>query len=105
MVLAGRGCIALEASARKYWENCILRVILKRRALLHRCRVLAKQVSWKFRVPVVLHLIVLLIKMAVERALHNQTNVVRKTFMLQLTVSLPSPLQQGQRLLSMSCTY
>lgn len=66
MILAGGRRFTLEAAARKDREHSVLRVLLQRGPLLDCGRILAKQVGGEFGVPEVLHLVVLLIKVAVE---------------------------------------
>ena len=72
VVLARGRCFALEAAARKDREHCILRVELQRRALLDSRRIFTKQVGWELGVPEASHLIVLLVKVAVELVLQQK---------------------------------
>ena len=71
VILAGGRRFALEAAARKGREHRVRRVQLQRGALLNSSGVLAEEVRWEFRVPEVSHLIVLLVKAAVELVLQR----------------------------------
>ena len=76
VVLAGGGEVALVAGAGKDGEDCVGGVLLQGGALLDGGRVLPKEVGGEGGVPVVLHLIVRLIEVAVERALQASTECV-----------------------------
>ena len=92
VVLARGGQVTLVAGASEDWKHRVGGVLLQRGALLDGGCVLTKQVGGEGGVPVILHLIVLLIEVAVEGALQASTE-------RQLRAS-----GHGSRLLNAFCT-